>query len=372
MPVGVTTVNWMGTRPSHSVIMPDQVDASGARINAPAMIETAARDPPGYTAPVSDRVWRPPVLYAYKIQDQMTQVIEDPEQLGEADWIDAAEPTDEEYGLIRAMVPHQLPEDEDADEIESSTHSFLDDQGFHLSTLLLHWVEGRPENTSINVICTRERLVTVHDRDVPALRLMRIRARRRPELLQEPIGLLAELFETAVLDLGDTLQELYRDLEETSQRVLENPDADLADALERLAGHENLNGKVRLCLMDARRDLSLVWRSGQASKASARRIKYLLSEIDALLPHNNYLFEKVTFLLQAAQGFINIEQNKIIKIFSVAATAFLPPTLIASIYGMNYQHMPELDWQYGYPLSLALMVISAVLPIAYFKRKGWL
>jgi magnesium transporter len=124
--------------------------------------------------------------------------------------------------------------------------------------------------------------------------------------------------------------------------------------------------------MDARRDLALVLRSARASKASAKRLKYLVSEIDALLPHNNYLFEKVNFLLQASQGFINIEQNKIIKIFSVAATAFLPPTLIASIYGMNYEHMPELSWEYGYPLSLALMVASAVLPIAYFKRKGWL
>jgi magnesium transporter len=312
------------------------------------------------------------VLYAYEIQDQMTRVIDDPEGLLGAAWIDVVEPTDEESALIGTLVQHELPEDEDADEIEASTRTFMDDQGLHLSTLFLHHVEGRPENTSVNVFCTRDRLVTVHDRDVPALRLMRIRVRRRAELLKEPMGLLVGLYETAVQDLGDTLQELYRDLEETSHLVLEDPDADLEQALERLAGHENLNGKVRLCLMDARRDLSFVWRSAQASKPSAKRLKYLLSEIDALLPHNNYLFEKVTFLLQAAQGFINIEQNKIIKIFSVAATAFLPPTLIASIYGMNYQHMPELSWELGYPVSLVLMLISAVLPIAYFKRKGWL
>jgi len=312
------------------------------------------------------------VLYAYRIQGQTTQLIEDPEQLPEAAWIDAAEPTDDEYALIRSFVPHQLPEDDDADEIEASTQTFMDDQGIHLSTLFLHRVEGRPENTSVNVVCTRERLITIHDRDVPAIRLMRIRVRRRPDLLGEPAGLLAGLFETAVQDLGDTLQELYRDLEQTSFHVLEDPDADLEQSLERLARHENLNGKVRLCLMDARRDIAFVWRSAQASKPCAKRLKYLLSEIDALLPHNNYLFEKVTFLLQAAQGFINIEQNKIIKIFSVAATAFLPPTLIASIYGMNYQHMPELNWEYGYPFSVLLMVISAVLPIAYFKRKGWL
>jgi magnesium transporter len=207
---------------------------------------------------------------------------------------------------------------------------------------------------------------------VPAIRLLRMRVRRQPALISDPLGLFASLLEIAVLDLGDTLQELYRDLEETSHLVLEDPDSDLEDALERLAGHENVNGKVRLCLMDARRDLAFVLRSAQASKPAAKRIKYLMSEIDALLPHNNYLFEKVNFLLQAAQGFINIEQNKIIKIFSVAAAAFLPPTLIASIYGMNFEFMPELHWEYGYLISIGVMVAAGLLPVLYFKQKGWL
>jgi magnesium transporter len=299
-------------------------------------------------------------------------VLEAPERLGEASWIDVSEASDEELDLVSRLIPHPLPDEEDADEIESSTRSFVDEQGLHLSTLFLHQVEGKPENTSVTLAFAHNRLITVHDRDVPAIRLLRMRVRRQPALLNEPMGLFASLFEIAVLDLGDTLQELYRDLEETSHLVLEDPGADLEDALARLAGHENVNGKVRLCLMDARRDLAFVLRSAQASKPCAKRLKFLLSEIDALLPHNNYLFEKVNFLLQASQGFINIEQNKIIKIFSVAAAAFLPPTLIASIYGMNFEHMPELAWPYGYPISVAIMLVSAVLPVLFFKRKGWL
>jgi len=248
----------------------------------------------------------------------------------------------------------------------------VDESGLHISTLFLHRVEGQPENTSVTVVLGPNQLITLHDRDVPAIRLLRIRARRRPELLTEPLALLATLFETAVEDLADTLQELYRALEETSHMVLQDPEADLEDALERLASHENVNGKVRLCLMDARRDLAYVLRNAQPSKPSVKRLKNLLSDIDALLPHNNYLFEKVNFLLQASQGFINIEQNQIIKIFSVAAVAFLPPTLIASIYGMNFHDIPELSWVWGYPVSLGLMLVSAVLPYLYFKRKGWL
>ena len=312
------------------------------------------------------------MIYAYRFEGQSTEIIEDHERLAEASWIDVVEPTEEEWALASAFVSHQLNEEEDADEIEASTRSFVDERGIHLSTLFLHQVEGKPENTSVTLMLSKECLVTVHDRDVPALRLLRMRVRRRGVLLADPLALLAGLFEIAVEDLGDTLQEIYRDLEETSYLVLEDPEGDLEDSLERIAAHENLNGKVRLCLMDARRDIAFLLRSTQASKTCAKRMKFVLSEIDALLPHNNFLFEKVNFLLQAAQGFINIEQNKIIKIFSVAAAAFLPPTLIASIYGMNFDDMPELHWVFGYPLALVAMVVSAVVPVLYFKRKGWL
>jgi magnesium transporter len=312
------------------------------------------------------------VLSAYKPNGPSTETIEDPTRLTEAAWIDVAEPTDEERAVVETLVSNALSEEADADEIEASSRSFVDESGLHISTLFLHRVEGQPENTSVTVVLSAAQLITLHDRDVPAIRLLRIRARRRPDILADPLALLTTLFETTVEDLGDTLQELYRALEETSHMVLEDPNADLEDSLARLASHENVNGKVRLCLMDARRDLAFVLRNAQPSKSSVKRLKNLLSDIDALLPHNNYLFEKVNFLLQAAQGFINIEQNQIIKIFSVAAVAFLPPTLIASIYGMNFHHMPEIDWMWGYPISLGVMLVSALLPYVYFKRKGWL
>lgn len=302
---------------------------------------------------------------------EMTYPVDSSELL-QAAWIDLVEPTEDEREAIRPLVRHGLALEEDADEIESSVKSFVDAVGVHVSTLFLHDVAGQPENTNVAVIVTADRLITMHDRDIPVIRLLHRRVRRRPTLLTDPMGLLLELFETAIEDLGDELQDLYRDLEETSRLVLEDETADLKDALDRLARHENLNGKLRLCLMDARRDLAFVLRSSQPGKLQAKRLKRLLSDIDALLPHNNHLFERVNFLLQAAQGFINIEQNQIIKIFSVAAVVFLPPTLIASIYGMNFQHMPELYWLIGYPLSLGLMVISAVLPYLFFKRKGWL
>jgi magnesium transporter len=242
----------------------------------------------------------------------------------------------------------------------------------HISTLFLHRSEGHPENTNVNLIVSRDRLITVHDRDVPALRLLRRQVRKQPSLLADPLELFVSLFETTVDDLGDTLQQVYVALDEIGRTVLEKTDADVEEALDILARQEDLNGKVRLCLMDTRRDLLYVERNANLPEKHAQRLRNMIGDIDALLPHNTFLFEKVNFLMQAAQGFINIEQNRIIKIFSVAAVTFLPPTLIASIYGMNFKVLPELDWWFGYPLSIGLMVVSAVVPYVYFKRRGWL
>ena len=102
------------------------------------------------------------------------------------------------------------------------------------------------------------------------------------------------------------------------------------------------------------------------------RIRTAARDVTSLTDHATFLSGKIVFLLDATLGSINIQQNDIIKIFSVAAVVFLPPTLIASIYGMNFRHMPELEWWYAYPLALALMVVAAIVPYLYFKRRGWL
>ena len=100
--------------------------------------------------------------------------------------------------------------------------------------------------------------------------------------------------------------------------------------------------------------------------------RQILRDIESLDGHTAFLFDKINFLMDATVGFININQNKIIKIFSVASVAFLPPTLIASIYGMNFRILPELDWSFGYPFAILLMMASAVTPFWYFRRRGWL
>jgi magnesium transporter len=125
-------------------------------------------------------------------------------------------------------------------------------------------------------------------------------------------------------------------------------------------------------MMDTRRALSFMMRSKMLNAEQFEDARQILRDIDSLDSHTAFLFEKINFLMDATVGFININQNKIIKIFSVASVALLPPTLSASLYGMNFQFMPELQWELGYPYALALMLASALVPMWYFRRRGWL
>jgi magnesium transporter len=144
------------------------------------------------------------------------------------------------------------------------------------------------------------------------------------------------------------------------------------EALTAIAREEDLNGRIRRNVMDTRRALSFMMRSRKLNAEQFEEARQILRDIDSLDSHTAFLFDKINFLMAATVGFININQNSVIKIFSVASVALLPPTLIASIYGMNFKYMPELDWAAGYPFALTLMVASVAAPFIFFRRKGWL
>jgi magnesium transporter len=150
-------------------------------------------------------------------------------------------------------------------------------------------------------------------------------------------------------------------------------DQDAAAALNAIAHEEDLNGRIRRNMMDTRRAVSFLMRGRLLNAEQFEEARQILRDIESLDGHTSFLFDKINFLMDATVGFININQNKIIKIFSVASVAFLPPTLIASIYGMNFKGwFPEVSWEYGYPFALALMVASMISPFWYFRRRGWL
>lgn len=142
--------------------------------------------------------------------------------------------------------------------------------------------------------------------------------------------------------------------------------------MTRLARAQDVNDKSRLSLRDKERALSYLLRSGECPDQALPLLREILADIDSLSAHSAFLFDKMGFLMNATVGLVSLEQNKTIKIFSRAAVVFLPPTLVASIYGMNFHAMSELTWTYGYPISLGIMVAAGALVYWYFKRKGWL
>ena len=146
----------------------------------------------------------------------------------------------------------------------------------------------------------------------------------------------------------------------------------MSEALSQLSISEDINGKVRLVLMDNQRIISYLSRRGLLNKEHREHIRGMIRDIESLIDHTSFLFNKINFLMDTTMGMINIEQNRVIKIFSIAAVVFLPPTLLASIWGMNFEFMPDLKLTYGYPLALVLMVFAGIAPYLFFKHKGWL
>lgn len=294
------------------------------------------------------------------------------EQVRKAHWIDAHEPTEPERELLSTLLSVELPESDDVEEIEASARCFVDQAGIHVHSLFLSPQEGRHSTVTVACILQPERLITIREGDIADFRLLRLRARRGQVSCTDPADLLVTMLEQKVENHADTLEDIHHQLEQVSHLVLEEKDSELYQAISKLARLEDSNGKIRLCLMDTQRDISFLLRNLKGRPAHDETLREIMRDVETLMSHTTFLFDKINFLMDSTQGFINIQQNQIIKTFSIAAVVFLPPTLVASAYGMNFDYMPELKWLLGYPWALGLMLISGFAPYWFFKRKGWL
>jgi magnesium transporter len=298
-------------------------------------------------------------------------------------WVDLESPTVEEKRWIKQYYGLSIPEDAMDEDIEESARFYEEDNGeLHIRSDFLIADEAEPRTVRVAFILNQNNaelkskgvLFTIHDEDVPVFRLLRMRARRAPGLIEDAKEVLLKLFDADAEYSADTLEGIYDELEKVGKLVLS---ADVTDALagevlSAIARQEDLNGRIRRNVMDTRRAVSFMMRSKMLNSEQFEEARQILRDIDSLDSHTAFLFDKINFLMDATVGFININQNKIIKIFSVASVALLPPTLIASIYGMNFQHMPELAQTWGYPYALFIMVASALVPMWYFRKRGWL
>jgi magnesium transporter len=320
------------------------------------------------------------MIHVYTLQDgrltRAAEALHDAVPDQDIVWIDALDlDGDEERWLqSRFRIDVEAPDD-DAD-IEASARVFVDAQG-NLN-LRADFLIGRGHEyvtEALRFVIGPHMLISLHDDELPIMRLLRMRNRAQPGKLAQPTDILIELFALDVEQSADALEHIYTELESVSASVLgeqRGSDDAAADSITRIARNEDLNGTIRRNLMDTRRALSWLMREHRLGKAQTDKVKQILRDIESLDGHTAFIFDKINFLMDAIIGFINLNQSKVVKIFSVASVAMLPPTLIASVYGMNFAHMPELGWRWGYPFSLGLMALSVALPFWYFRRKGWL
>jgi magnesium transporter len=298
-------------------------------------------------------------------------------------WVDLESPTLEEKRWIKQYFGLSIPEDAMDEDIEESARFYEEDNGeLHIRSDFLIAHEDQPRTVRCAFILNQHNtelksqgvLFSIHDEDVPVFRLLRMRARRAPGLIEDAKDVLLKLFDADAEYSADTLEGIYDQLETAGKKVLAGDvtDAMAGEVLGAIARQEDLNGRIRRNAIDTRRAVSFMMRSKMLNAEQFEEARQILRDIDSLDSHTAFLFDKINFLMDATVGFININQNKIIKIFSVASVALLPPTMIASLYGMNFEYMPELSQKWGYPFALALMIASAVMPMWYFRRRGWL
>ena len=298
-------------------------------------------------------------------------------------WVDLESPTRDEKRWVSQYYGLSIPADAMDEDIEESARFYEEDNGeLHIRSDFLIDDHDAPRSVRVAFILnltnpdlkSKGVLFSIHDEDVPVFRLLRLRARRAPGLIEDAREVLLALFDADAEYSADTLEGIYDALEKVSTQVLsgEVTDERASAVLGAIARQEDLNSRIRRNMMDTRRAVSFMMRSKMLNAEQFEEARQILRDIESLDSHTAFLFDKINFLMDATVGFININQNKIIKIFSVASVALLPPTLIASIYGMNFKYMPELDWTLGYPYVLALMLASALGPMWYFRKRGWL
>ena len=310
----------------------------------------------------------------------------------DAVWIDLVEPTADEESRVEGVLGIDIPTREELAEIEASSRLYQEDGAvFMTANLIRRGDNDEPESSPVTFIVKDNTLITVryhHPQAFPAYVKRAVRPQSTP---MNGWGILISLLEAVVDRAADHLERAGQIVDETSKKTFgakrtlsgvhkQNPrkGVNLQELIENIGEEGDFVSKMRESLVSIGRAVAFMqaivdqMRDSKEMKENKVRIKTLQRDIVSLTDHASFLSGKISFLLDAVLGLISIEQNGIIKIFSVAAVVFLPPTLVASIYGMNFAFMPELQWQLGYPFALGLMVLSAVLPYYYFKGKGWL
>lgn len=302
-----------------------------------------------------------------------------------AQWYDLLKPSTGEVAFIEAALGLSLPTRDEMEEIELSARLYQEDGAEFMTITALTNLDGdAPAKTPVTFILKGQELVTVRYAEAKPFLMFAGRAMRsNGQIYASGEETMLGVIEAVIDRLADVLERMGNEIDAISREVFRGKrgkanekERDLQSLIDQLGQKGDFLSSIRESLVSISRlvayHAALETPSRKPSKETRQLIKLLQRDASSLGDHATFLSGKINFLLDATLGLINLEQNQIIKIFTVASVVFLPPTLVASIYGMNFEAMPELQWQLGYPWAVVLMVLSAALPFLYFKRRGWL
>jgi magnesium transporter len=298
-------------------------------------------------------------------------------------WLDLVRPSTEEVQAVERELGINLPTREEMREIEITSRLYCEDGARFMTTPLLVSTEtDAPESTEITFVFVRQCLLTIRDADPQSFRAIATQFARKSLTTRDQV--FVALIEAIVDRQADLLERISKETEDLSQRIfarirrVKESETNLREAIFRLGRSGDLIARERDCIVSLSRLVQYAGQEDFDDTDNGRksplypRLKPVIRDLQSLSEFAGFLANKINFMLDATLGLINIEQNAIVKIFTVAAVIFLPPTLVASAYGMNFANMPELKWEFGYPFAILLMFLSVLIPYWYCRRKGWL
>lgn len=310
-------------------------------------------------------------------------------------WIDLLDPTLEEKRCIEKGLDIEIPTREEVEKLEVISPFYKEDDVYYMAVTAVNKTDSSyPESSTLSFIMQKNCLVSLRYSRLKAFQYFSSRFMRLRNYERSAEAILEGLVEALVHSLADALEKSGNEIDQLLIDVFEKPSQEnkakkskknnaaenshsnyYSDLITKVGRTGNLISKIRESLVTFSRMLiffnQLENSLNMQKKEQKARFRNLTREVHSLTEYSNFLSQRNAFLLDATLGMLNVEQNKIIKVFTVAAVLFMPPTLIASVYGMNFHSMPELALPFGYPMAILMMIISGFIPYQLFKRKGW-
>ena len=296
--------------------------------------------------------------------------LKDIEDIKSVIWIDMFLPTVEEVKTIESIFDIEFPTKQESEEIELSSRYWEEANRIEINSYFLINDRKDPVNETVSFILQDDLLISVRYKRLASFNASIKKLLATPREYTTGYSIFSQIIDIRIDADADIVENLSKDIAAIRKQAFDD-DIDNEDLLEQMSIFENLNMKIRENLTDKQRILNSLLKSQKVTDNKSE-LSIMLKDIRSLIEHTNFNFERLDYLQNIFVGLLSVEQNKVIKIFTIVNVIFLPPTLVASIYGMNFNIMPELEWEFGYLFSVGIMILSAITPLIIFRKKGWI